>query len=272
MTNELKPWLSEDGGDPTLRELLESAEVDAPSERQLERLTAKVAFLFDLPPGGGGSGGDGGGGGPSAPDPTSGSGAGASGAGAAGGVGGTVGATGLGVGVKAFIAASVLGAAGVGLYATQTNSKRDEPVPPVAAPPPSVVAKEEPPPIPPEEPVNVPPPPPKPTVVVKKPSPPPEEPKAKPPPPPTATSDEELQGLDDAMSAARAGRAKDALAAVEAHAAKFPESSLSQEREVIAIEALVTLGRPDEARARLARFRAKWPTSSHLVRLDALLP
>jgi hypothetical protein len=34
----------------------------------------------------------------------------------------------------------------------------------------------------------------------------------------------------------------------------------------------VTLGRRDDARERLKSFRTKWPTSTHLVRLEALLP
>jgi hypothetical protein len=274
MTSELRPWLQEPGGDPGVRALLESAEVDAPNERQLERLTAKVAFLFDLPPGGG-DGGDGGPDGGGAPEPTAGTPAGAP---AASGqaVTGAAGATGLGMGVKAVIAASVLGAAGLGLVvATRTPEQTPGPV---VAPPavvPSVPSEPAP-----AEPVKTATPEPEPSKRASPPAPAPPkktpvvqkapQPIAPPPTPPEA--DEELAGLDEAMKAARAGRPADALAAVDAHAARFPQSALAQEREVIGIEALVALGRPDDARARLARFRARWPTSSHLVRLDGLLP
>lgn len=257
MTTETRPWLQDEGADPALKELLESTEFDGPSDRQLEKLTARVAFLFDLPPGGGGEGG-GGGGGPSAP------------AAPAGGAA-TVAAT-SGV-VKAIVAAGVISVGAV--VATVTlREPVVPPVPVVVAPPPVVaiapVVPEPEPVVPPAivEPAKAPPPPVVRPAVVRPVTPPPE-PKAAPPPP---SPDAELTALDDAIAAARAGRPAQALAAVEAHVASWPDSPLAQEREVIAIEALLSLGRRDDARARLGSFRSKWPTSTHLVRLESMLP
>ena len=47
--------------------------------------------------------------------------------------------------------------------------------------------------------------------------------------------------------------------------------SLAQEREMLAIEALVKTGRGGDARMKAVLFREKYPTSSHLLRLDALV-
>jgi hypothetical protein len=62
-----------------------------------------------------------------------------------------------------------------------------------------------------------------------------------------------------------------ALALTEEHARRFPNGSLAPEREVLAIESLAALGRTADARARLAAFRAVYPQSVHLARLDALV-
>lgn len=255
MTTETRPWLQDEGADPSVRELLESTEFDGPSDRQLEKLTARVAFLFDLPPGGGDGGG---GGGPSAPAAPAG--------------GATVAAT-SGV-VKAIVAAGVISVGAV----VATVTLRDPVVPPVpvvTAPviAPAAVEPQQPEPVAPPpivEPAKAPPPPVvRPTVVRAAPPAPPPETKPAPPPP---SPDAELTALDDAIAAARAGRAAEALRAVEAHVTNWPDSPLAQEREVIAIEALLSLGRRDDARARLAAFRSKWPTSTHLVRLESMLP
>jgi hypothetical protein len=52
---------------------------------------------------------------------------------------------------------------------------------------------------------------------------------------------------------------------------RFPEGALVPEREVLAIEALTRLGRLPSARARFAAFRARYPQSPHLARLQSLL-
>lgn len=52
---------------------------------------------------------------------------------------------------------------------------------------------------------------------------------------------------------------------------RFPYGALSPEREVLAIEALAHLGRLPSARARFAAFRARYPQSPHLARLESLL-
>jgi hypothetical protein len=46
---------------------------------------------------------------------------------------------------------------------------------------------------------------------------------------------------------------------------------MAQEREVIAIDALMRLGRADGAKARAGRFHAAWPDSAHGRRVDALV-
>lgn len=59
-----------------------------------------------------------------------------------------------------------------------------------------------------------------------------------------------------------------ALAAAENHARSQPSGELAQEREVVAIEALVQLGRLDEAKGRAAAFSVKYPgNSAHVVRI-----
>jgi hypothetical protein len=62
-----------------------------------------------------------------------------------------------------------------------------------------------------------------------------------------------------------------ALALTQQHARRFPMGTLVPEREVLAIEALNELGRVSEARSRFDAFRARYPQSPHLARLEALL-
>jgi hypothetical protein len=62
-----------------------------------------------------------------------------------------------------------------------------------------------------------------------------------------------------------------ALALTQQHARRFPTGTLVPEREVLAIEALNELGRVSEARSRFDTFRARYPQSPHLARLQALL-
>ena len=72
-------------------------------------------------------------------------------------------------------------------------------------------------------------------------------------------------------------RAKVALATDPAHAlritdehpVRYPRGVLLQEREIIAIEALIRLGRAHDARGRAASFRSRYPASAHHGHLDA---
>ena len=60
-----------------------------------------------------------------------------------------------------------------------------------------------------------------------------------------------------------------ALAATREHERRFPNGLLVQEREAMAVRALVLLGRRDEARARTDRFRAHYPGSVLTQALEA---
>ncbi len=60
-----------------------------------------------------------------------------------------------------------------------------------------------------------------------------------------------------------------ALDATAEHARKYPSGVLVQEREAIAVRALVLLGRTEEARARVARFRERFPDSMLLPALES---
>lgn len=62
-----------------------------------------------------------------------------------------------------------------------------------------------------------------------------------------------------------------ALALTGEASRRFPDGPLAPEREVLAIEALAKLGQSGEARNRLAAFRARYPQSPHLARLQSLL-
>lgn len=60
-----------------------------------------------------------------------------------------------------------------------------------------------------------------------------------------------------------------ALRITDEHPVRYPRGVLLQEREIIAIEALIRLGRAHDARARAATFRSRYPTSAHHGHLDA---
>jgi RNA polymerase sigma-70 factor (ECF subfamily) len=101
------------------------------------------------------------------------------------------------------------------------------------------------------------------------------------PPPPAAevSAAPPPKVLPAESEAALLGRAQDALAdrpgqslaLCAKHQASFPQGNLTQEREVIAIDALVRLGRAAEAEARADRFESSYPTSGHRRRIDSLL-
>jgi hypothetical protein len=79
----------------------------------------------------------------------------------------------------------------------------------------------------------------------------------------------EREWVDGAVGALRNGHPREALDLAEQHARQFPAGQLAEEREVVAIEALLALGRTDEARTRTARFRARFPESPEGARLTA---
>jgi hypothetical protein len=62
-----------------------------------------------------------------------------------------------------------------------------------------------------------------------------------------------------------------ALDLADRDAQTYPAGALAQEREVIAIEALVRLARGTEARVRAARFFQAFPGSAHGPRVRSML-
>jgi len=67
------------------------------------------------------------------------------------------------------------------------------------------------------------------------------------------------------------GEPSRALRLLEEHARFYPQGALVQEREVLAIEALLRAGQVVDGRARAARFVREHGDSAHLPRLQALL-
>jgi len=65
--------------------------------------------------------------------------------------------------------------------------------------------------------------------------------------------------LDVARGALARGEAGAALAATERHSREYPAGVLLEEREAIAIKALVALGRKDEAQTRAKAFEQRFP-------------
>jgi len=77
--------------------------------------------------------------------------------------------------------------------------------------------------------------------------------------------------LDEARSALARGDDGAALRAVELHARRFPDSVMIEEREALAIKALVGKEKFSEARSRGERFRARFPRSLLLSSLEETL-
>ena len=77
--------------------------------------------------------------------------------------------------------------------------------------------------------------------------------------------------VDRARTALGRGQSADALAALDAHAARYPRGRLSEEREALAIDALARSGQLALARARAARFRTAYPNSVFGGVVDAAL-
>lgn len=65
--------------------------------------------------------------------------------------------------------------------------------------------------------------------------------------------------LDVARGALARGEATEALRAADRHASEYPSGALVEEREAIAIKALVALGRNDEARRRFKEMERRFP-------------
>ncbi len=62
-----------------------------------------------------------------------------------------------------------------------------------------------------------------------------------------------------------------ALDQAQAHARIYPDGVFAQEREVLAIEALLKLRRRAQALVRAERFVERYPESSHVRRVRALI-
>ncbi len=88
---------------------------------------------------------------------------------------------------------------------------------------------------------------------------------------PASSLSEERALLDSARSALGEGEGARALAITDAHVRRFVHPQLGEEREALAIQALVIAGRFVEARARADRFRANSPDSLFLPAVLASL-
>src|SRR6478752_2258793 len=77
--------------------------------------------------------------------------------------------------------------------------------------------------------------------------------------------------LDLARESAAHGEPARVLRQTELHRAQFPQGKLSEEREALAIRALLSLGRADEARDRARAFQLTHPNSMLLPVIDSAL-
>jgi hypothetical protein len=91
-----------------------------------------------------------------------------------------------------------------------------------------------------------------------------------PPPAQAPPGESELALLDRARTRVGSDPAG-AMRALDEHRARFPNGTFAQEREVLAIETLVRLGRRQEAKARADAFGRAFPTSAHRRRIAVLL-
>jgi hypothetical protein len=89
-------------------------------------------------------------------------------------------------------------------------------------------------------------------------------------PPLPAAEDTEVRLLHKAQDDAESNP-EGALVRVAEHERRFASGVLVQEREVLAITALMRLGRAAEAHDRAAAFRDRFPGSAYLPKIDALL-
>lgn len=87
----------------------------------------------------------------------------------------------------------------------------------------------------------------------------------------TDSLDAERTVLDPARTALGRRDGQSALDAARKHEARFPSGKLAEEREAIAVQALVLLHRGDEARTRALRFRQRYPGSVLAPAVDAAL-
>ena len=110
-------------------------------------------------------------------------------------------------------------------------------------------------------------------------------PSAPPPAPPAAPRTDDSRGdrgkdaalaseralIDMARTAVARGEGEAALAALGRHEKEFPRGRLAEEREWLAVQALVQTGATDQAKQRAARFREAYPHSLMLAALDQVL-
>lgn len=80
---------------------------------------------------------------------------------------------------------------------------------------------------------------------------------------------DEAKLVEMARTALVRGSAGDALAALDLHAARHPNGERAEEREALAVQALVKAGRADDAKARAERFRKSFPGSIYLGAVNA---
>jgi len=85
------------------------------------------------------------------------------------------------------------------------------------------------------------------------------------------TYTKELQVLQPARQAVTRGDFTTALSAIGEHQSQFPSGKLAEEREALRIKALLGLGRIGEAQRSGATFRARFPHSALLKRIDEML-
>ena len=81
---------------------------------------------------------------------------------------------------------------------------------------------------------------------------------------------DELAVLEEARAALATDPAR-ALALADEHAKRFQHPAFAQERERLAIDALVRSGRRADATERATRFESTYPRSPHLARVRALV-
>ena len=77
--------------------------------------------------------------------------------------------------------------------------------------------------------------------------------------------------LDRARARMASGASDAALDSLNQHAQRFPRGLLTEEREAMAVNVLVSLGRSAEARARGRAFRERFPSSLVQRSVDAAL-